>query len=295
MNSSPMPWVKLYTELLDDTKVLRLTDVCRWRFVQLILMAGECDAEGLLATTTGPMSLDDIARRLRVPTYMLSKQMNSLMNVGLVEYTPAGYRLVKFAERQGRKQSEKREQWRTAQQRVRHPATTGPAWASDEPTNSQVVARSMPTNSQLDANSMLESAKTPDNSTNVINDGADREEERREEEEGGAGAPAPRAKKVTPSYPAVEAYRRASNLSLDKALWEDMHSAIGSDPANVAFWEQVVRAWIARGWRKNNVGGMFDYYKRRELPGEKGPIKQGASVGAQLRAEGYVDANGNPV
>lgn len=266
MNSS-MPWVKMYTEMLDDTKVLRLTEVCRWRFVQLILMAGECDAEGLLTTTTGPMSLDDIARRLRIPPYLFTKQMNSLLNVGLVERTQAGYRVVKFSERQGRKQSEKREQWRTAQQKVRHAApAAGPVWANDEPTTSEVVAKSLPTNSELTANSLRQNAEKPLNLAPVINDGLPREEEEKSRERG-ADAPTPRSKeKPKPSYPAVDVYRAAAGINPDRTLWDSMNEAIGTKPDDLAFWGKVVSSWVARGHNKRNLEGMFDWYQKREIP-----------------------------
>jgi len=41
-----MPWVKIYTEILDDVKLSKLTDDQKWRFVQLILLAATCDAAG---------------------------------------------------------------------------------------------------------------------------------------------------------------------------------------------------------------------------------------------------------
>lgn len=124
-----MPWVKAYTEMLDDTKLLRLNDACCWRFMQLILLAGVCDAEGLLTTGTGPMSLDDIAVRLRARPSRLAPQMESLISVGLIENTANGYCVVKFAERQGRKQSEKREKWNAAAAKARqNSAESGPSW-----------------------------------------------------------------------------------------------------------------------------------------------------------------------
>lgn len=136
--TSPMPWVKAYTEMLDDTKLLRLNDACCWRFMQLILLAGVCDAEGLLTTGTGPMSLDDIAVRLRVRPSRLAPQMDSLVNVGLVENTPNGYRVTKFSERQGRKQSEKREKWNAAAAKVRQTAAkVDPDWSQIDANSAQ--------------------------------------------------------------------------------------------------------------------------------------------------------------
>src|SRR3989337_692645 len=45
-----MPWVKIYVSILDDIKLARLTDAQKWRFVQMILLANECDAGGAIVT-----------------------------------------------------------------------------------------------------------------------------------------------------------------------------------------------------------------------------------------------------
>ncbi len=48
MSQSSMPWVKIYTEILDDPRVGNLTESAQLRYIQLIILAGECDAEGAL-------------------------------------------------------------------------------------------------------------------------------------------------------------------------------------------------------------------------------------------------------
>ena len=115
-----MPWVKLYTEILDDPKLGRMSDALKWRFIQLILLAGECDQEGLI-----PLYLDDISWRLRIEIDLLKKDLTDLEGYGLItiNMTPSDYidsvTVIKFQERQGRTQSAKREQWRDRQQRHR--------------------------------------------------------------------------------------------------------------------------------------------------------------------------------
>lgn len=126
-----MPWVKMYTEMLDDTKLGRLNNALRWRFVSLILLAGECDAEGYLTNGTGAMSTDDIAWRLRSHPAKLAKELATLVNVGLVANTDGGWQVIKFAERQGRSQSEQREMWRKRQAKHRH-FDRGPSWNEEE-------------------------------------------------------------------------------------------------------------------------------------------------------------------
>ena len=124
MASSGMPWIKLYNEFLDDPKVGRLTPGQQLLFVKLLLVAGECDAEGLLSNGDDPLTFDDIAWRLRFDVDLLTEHWQALESAGLVETQDDGSLLiVKFAERQGRPQSEKREQWRQRQQRKRDGVT----------------------------------------------------------------------------------------------------------------------------------------------------------------------------
>lgn len=54
-------WVKLYTSLLDDVKLLRLPPEDRWYFVAMILAAGKSDQDGLIGDA------EDVALMLRVP------------------------------------------------------------------------------------------------------------------------------------------------------------------------------------------------------------------------------------
>ena len=115
MVSSSMPWVKLYTEMLDDPKIGRLSPALRWRFIELILIAGECDADGYLIG----MSLQDIAWRLRTSDEELQKNLDLLAAVGLIQLDGDTWLVINFAKRQGRPQSVKRQQWHEAQNRRR--------------------------------------------------------------------------------------------------------------------------------------------------------------------------------
>ena len=116
---SPMPWVKLYTEMLDDPKIGRLPDAIKWRFVSLVLLAGECDQDGYLSNSSEPMTVDDIAWRMRVTRDQCVTELSSLVKVGLLDEIDGAYLVTKFAERQGRPQSEKRAQWRERKARQR--------------------------------------------------------------------------------------------------------------------------------------------------------------------------------
>lgn len=136
MNTS-MPWIKLYTEILDDVKLSRLTDAQKWRFVQLLLLAGECDAEGALVTGDSPMTPEDVSWRLRIDTQTIVTDLEKLTALGLLHIEDGAIIISKFADRQGPTQEEKREQWRNRQkahrERIKTTPVTGESRVSNAP------------------------------------------------------------------------------------------------------------------------------------------------------------------
>lgn len=132
---SSMPWIKLYTEMLDDPKIGRLADAIKWRFVSLVLLAGECDQDGAFINGAKPMSEDDIAWRLRITREQCETEIESLMTAQIVLLDPDdhAYYLPKFSDRQGRPQSEKRAMWRERQARSRERKETKESVTRDSP------------------------------------------------------------------------------------------------------------------------------------------------------------------
>ena len=114
-----MPWIKLYSEILDDPKIGRLPDATKWRFVQILLVAGECDAEGYLVNGEEMLGISDLAWRLRVDENVLREDFDILEKAGLIADDGGAWLVVNFSKRQGRSQSEKREMWRERKQRQR--------------------------------------------------------------------------------------------------------------------------------------------------------------------------------
>ena len=137
MITSSMPWIKLYTEMLDDVKLSRLSDAQKWRFVQLLLLAGECDAEGALVTGDSPMTTEDVTWRLRIDTQTLVTDLEKLTELGLVHIEDGAIIITKFANRQGPTQAEKREQWKKRQkerrERLKGGSVTGDSRESHAP------------------------------------------------------------------------------------------------------------------------------------------------------------------
>src|SRR3990167_612210 len=110
MSNTSMPWVKLYTDFLDDRKIGLLPDILKLRFIQLVLVAGECDAEGYIIDGAGPLSIKDIAWRLRMDPEQLGQEISELTGAGLLseDVDTGALLIINFSKRQGRSRSEKR-------------------------------------------------------------------------------------------------------------------------------------------------------------------------------------------
>lgn len=121
---SGMPWVKLYTEMLDDIKLIGLTDSQKWRFVQLLMFAGECDAGGAFVTGESRVTHEEIAWRLRISVTELEKDIEVLTKIGILAIENDVLIIKNFLQRQGPTQAEKREQWQTRQKKKRDKAKT---------------------------------------------------------------------------------------------------------------------------------------------------------------------------
>ena len=119
MANSAMPWVKLYTDFLIDPKVVDLSRPAKLTFIELVLLAGICDCDGLLVDGEHALKDSYIARMLSISTDELAQQVDELAGVGLVVREDGALRVVNFSKRQGRSQSDKREQWRKRQAKAR--------------------------------------------------------------------------------------------------------------------------------------------------------------------------------
>lgn len=97
-------WIKLYTEILHDPKMGRLTDKQFRLFIYSLLIAGENGKGGELPC------VEDMAWTLRISADDLNAELQRLVEFGLVttgpsgeasELTHSGYTVTNFAKRQG--------------------------------------------------------------------------------------------------------------------------------------------------------------------------------------------------
>lgn len=88
-------WIKLYLEILNDPKMGNLSDRLFRRSIELFLLAGDNDKDGLLP------DIDDIAWRLRVDKESLQQDIQQLINLNILEYVDECLSVKNFAKWQG--------------------------------------------------------------------------------------------------------------------------------------------------------------------------------------------------
>ena len=87
-------WIKLYTEILSDPKMGRMNDKMFRRTIELFLIAGKEDRDGMLP------SLDDIAWSLHSTVKEIQTVLSDLKSIGIIEEKSEGYLIKHFSERQ---------------------------------------------------------------------------------------------------------------------------------------------------------------------------------------------------
>ena len=98
-------WVKMYTEILHDRKIRKLTDKSKLIYLQLILLAGQEDKDGMLP------SVDDISVELDTTVNKVVKSLDELMSAGLIISDSEGNLFVhKFEQRQKENGKKSREE-----------------------------------------------------------------------------------------------------------------------------------------------------------------------------------------
>ena len=87
-------WIKLYHEILNDRKMVTLSDDL-WRFaIECFLLAGMEDDDGYLP------EIADIAFASRKTEEQTETYLNELIRVGILEFTNGKYYVVNFTKRQ---------------------------------------------------------------------------------------------------------------------------------------------------------------------------------------------------
>ena len=116
-----LPWIKLYTDIIDNPWLGMLAEEKKWRYVQLLALAGECDAEGYLVSSGAPLGIPALAWRLRIDEAVLAGDLQALSQDELVTWDEqvGAWFIPGFAESQMRVDNPQREKWREQKRRQR--------------------------------------------------------------------------------------------------------------------------------------------------------------------------------
>jgi len=109
-----LTWIKLHVDIIANPKLYQLSESQRWRFVQLLALAGECNSEGYLLNAGVPLTPDYLAWRLRTNSNIILRDLQALSKVDLVVLDEASgaWLIPGFAGRQARQSEETRAYWR---------------------------------------------------------------------------------------------------------------------------------------------------------------------------------------
>jgi hypothetical protein len=113
------PWLKIYTNLVDDPLFMRLPTGEKAVYFLLYLLAGRADSGGFILVGDGMSSTDDLAYFLRMDTDVLNGQIDNLAKSGLLTCDGKAFSIARFQDEQGPAQSEKREVWKKRQDKKR--------------------------------------------------------------------------------------------------------------------------------------------------------------------------------
>jgi hypothetical protein len=81
-----MKWFRLYTDILDDTKLRGLEEGDKWRFICLLATASEHDKEGLI-----PESIQNVSWRIRCRQDHLEKTIEKLIQLNILKQNENGF------------------------------------------------------------------------------------------------------------------------------------------------------------------------------------------------------------
>lgn len=90
-----MKWLRLYTEVIDDLKLVDLSDKEFRHFIYLLCVAGENDKKGLI-----PFCVEKIAWRLRISKEGLEPTIEKLKGLGILSSNGQGVQFVNWGDRQ---------------------------------------------------------------------------------------------------------------------------------------------------------------------------------------------------
>ena len=156
-------WIKIRTNLIDDPKYMRLSDVAKVTFFEAYLLAGKSDAGGLILAGDDPAMVHDLAWILRRSEADLQNILDELQRAGFVNLDDDQVTVCKFANEQGPDASAKRKEW-ALRQAKRRALAKGETWiepdADAEQNQNQEPEKEKEKNTEPDQEQIKNQTKT---------------------------------------------------------------------------------------------------------------------------------------
>jgi len=119
-------WIKLYHEIIDDPKMMKMPDVLFARCIKIFLLAGDAGDDGQLP------GIEDCAWRLRISAEEMESDFIELQKLGILAQTDGVWRVRKWEERQGPMSGAERVQRFRDERRKKRYQTVGPGYLALE-------------------------------------------------------------------------------------------------------------------------------------------------------------------
>lgn len=236
------PWVKLYTEINRDPKIITLSWAQRGIWSALLAMAGEIDERDGEDSETGKLdTIEYTALRIRCDLEMFTQELSTLLSRGTIEDRDGILYIHNYAKRQEVPPSQKRPAMRERQREHR--------LSQAEPTRDESMSRNV--------TSMSRNVTPPESDTDIELD----------TESDADSAPPPvvqprqstRVREPYPNNPAIQAFQdvfkcRPKNREQAEVITNTIK------PSELDKWKQVMQAWHLRDYKPQNIPGMLDWY-----------------------------------
>lgn len=228
-------WIKLYHEILNDFKMAKMSDRLFRRTIEVFLLAGDYEKDGLLPPT------EDMAWRLRLTEEELETDLIELQQLGIVTNDGGQWSVHNFPERQGPMTEAERSRRRRQKRHMLEYQESGPAdvgvSTTDQPPTDRKRDRKAVTDKDIDKDIDKKGAKAQSKSSN---------------------------KKPQPE--AIKTFRIKAHRFPAKSWWELIDETVGDAEKDLELWGEIVFKWVGLGWNPMNVAGMLEFYQRREMP-----------------------------
>lgn len=260
-------WIKLYTEILDDPKIGRLTWAQRGMWDALLLLAGRLDHRDENDNPTGQLdTLENVAWHLRCTKEELEETVKAMNDLGMIDERDGILFVTNFTKRQAISQSAKHEQVRQRIAKYRTECNENKGEGN------------------ADVTTLQRNVTTLQTSCNAPRKEIDKEREKEKECEitlvippkaGASPSPPKPIPKKSPDdpfkkarraratdSPAVEYLTGVAKVRLKQVVKAQIDAAIPKDdPEALERWKGVVNRWLAAGYNPRNVAGMLEWYQ----------------------------------